>query len=366
MVCWSGSLVASDVPKKAREGSAGMRLDNSLAPWLPSGVNNNSQRSRAGREPMRLSKLHQRYLFDLKALGRSPLTIAAYESDFRIFLDFLGRDDTRAITDKAASRFPAWLAKRRDPNQRLRTGHSPAGIARRVTTVAAFCAWLVKRKEIPANPFDNLPRPKRPRGLPRAVPSELVDRLLRLEMPAHDRAILCCFRYAGLRIGEVINLDMADADFLLGCLTVRRGKGGADRTIPMDSTLREALTDWCLIRGDAAGAMFPGRDSPRLNRKAIGRMLNRLCLDAGVPRFTAHALRHTFGTEAASAGIPATELQALMGHEDLSTTQRYVRVTGRDLERAMARLRAWREARGTTAEEVKALLKPANARSQGL
>jgi len=311
------------------------------------------------REPMRLSKLHQRYLLDLKAIGRSPLTIAAYESDFRIFLDFLGRDDTRAITEKAASRFPAWLAKRRDPNQRLRTGHSPAGIARRVTTVAGFCTWLVKRREIPSNPFDMIPRPKRPRGLPRAVPSELVDRLLRLELLPRDRAIVCCFRYAGLRIGEVINLDLGDVDFLLGCLTVRRGKGGAERTIPMDPTLGEALTDWCLVRGEAPGALFPGRRGPRLSRQVIGRALDRLSLRAGLPRFTAHQLRHTFGTEAASAGIPATDLQALMGHEDLSTTQRYVRVTGRDLERAMARLKAWREARESVTQEVKTILNPA-------
>jgi integrase len=106
----------------------------------------------------------------------------------------------------------------------------------------------------------------------------------------------------------VINLDLGDVDFLLGCLTVRQGKGGADRTIPLDPTLREALTDRCLVRGDATGAMFPGGKGPRLNRKAIGRILDRLCLEARVPRFTAHALRHTFGTEAASAGIPATEL----------------------------------------------------------
>jgi integrase len=78
-----------------------------------------------------------------------------------------------------------------------------------------------------------------------------------------------------------------------------------------------------------------------------------------MPRFTAHQLRHTFGTEAASAGIPATDLQALMGHEDLSTTQRYVRVTGRDLERAMARLKAWREARESVTQEVKTILNPA-------
>ncbi len=118
--------------------------------------------------------------------------------------------------------------------------------------------------------------------------------------------------------------------------------------------------------GGIPGALFPGRCGPRLNRKAIGRMLSRLCVQAGLPRFTAHQLRHTFGTEAASAGLTGSELQALMGHEDLSTTQQYIRVTGRDLERAMARLKAWREARGTTGEEVKALLKSANARSLNL
>lgn len=155
----------------------------------------------------------------------------------------------------------------------------------------------------------------------------------------------------------MINLDLADVDFLLGCLTVRRGKGGADRTIPMDSTLREVLTDWCLVRGDTPGATFPGRDTPRLNRKAVGRLLNRLCLGAGVPRFTAHTLRHTFGTEAASAGILATELQALMGHQDLTTTQRYIKVTGRDLERALARLKAWRDAKDSLGLSMGTLLR---------
>ena len=120
--------------------------------------------------------------------------------------------------------------------------------------------------------------------------------------------------------------------------------------------------------GQALGSVFPGRDCPRLNRKAIGRILNRLCAQAGVPRFTAHQLRHTFGTEAASAGIPATELQALMGHEDLSTTQRYVRVTGRELERAMARLKAWRDMRHSSCPEIGEIVKahkPTSIGSQG-
>ena len=294
---------------------------------------------------MRLSTLHRRYLQDLKALGRAPATITAYESDFRIFLDFLGRDDTRAVTDKAAARYPAWLAKRRDPNQRLGAGHSTAGIARRVASVAAFCGWLVRRKEIPANPFDDQARPKRPRGLPRAVPTETADRLLRHAGSPRERAILSCLRYAGLRVGEVINLDLGDVDLMMGTLTVRLGKGGRDRTIPLDDALRDALTDWCLTRGDAPGALFPGMRSPRLSRKAVGRLQDRVTRRAGALRSTPHQLRHTFGTEGASAGIPATELQALMGHEDLATTQRYVRVTGRDLERAIARVRAWRERR---------------------
>ena len=90
-----------------------------------------------------------------------------------------------------------------------------------------------------------------------------------------------------------------------------------------------------------------GRQGPRLNRKTVGSMLNRLCVQAGVPRFTAHQLRHTFGTEAASAGLTGSELQALMGHENLSTTQQYIRVTVRDLERVMARLKAWRDAKNS-------------------
>jgi len=110
--------------------------------------------------------------------------------------------------------------------------------------------------------------------------------------------------------------------------------------------------------GQALDPVFPGRDCPRPNRKAIGRILNQHCLDSGVPRFTAHALRHTFGTEAASAGIPVTELQDLMGHEDLFTTQRYVRVIGWDLERAIAQLKARRDARDLVAPKLKCVRHP--------
>lgn len=306
---------------------------------------------------MRLSKLHHRYLQELKGLGRAPLTIATYESDFCIFLEFLGRDDTRALTDRVASGFLAWLARCRDPNQRLRQGHAPGSIARRVASVSGFCKWLAKRKDILANPFDSLPRPKRPRGLPRAVPTEIIDRFLKMELTTREGAIVSGFRYAGLRVSEIINLDTEDVDFLLNCLAVRKGKGGVDRTIPVDPALPHALEEWCRERGDALGAMFAGQQGPRLNRKAVGRMLNCLCKHACIPRFCAHQLRHTFGTEAASAGAPATDLQQLMGHDELATTQGYLRVTSCDLERPMARLKAWRKAKDSVEPMVQQVIR---------
>ena len=82
------------------------------------------------------------------------------------------------------------------------------------------------------------------------------------------------------------------------------------------------------------------------------RLTTQLCVRTVVPRFSAHRLRHTFGTEAASSGIPETELQALLGHENLSTTQRYVRATGRDPERTMAGLKVWWEARDSARQDV--------------
>ena len=85
-----------------------------------------------------------------------------------------------------------------------------------------------------------------------------------------------------------------------------------------------------------------------------------------MPRFAAYQLCRTFGTEGASAGLTGSELQALMGHEDLSTTQQYIRVTGRDLERAMARLKAWRDAKDSVTQEIKTLLRPAKPRPERL
>ena len=280
---------------------------------------------------MKLSLLHKRYLADLRALGRSPQTISAYESDFGLLCRFTGRDDVRALTPETVADFARWLSEQ---------GHKATSIGRRLASSSSFGDWLERRGELPKNPFRGIPRPKRRKSLPRAISTDQADKLAEAPL-ARDRAMVALMRYSGLRVGEVSALDLEDLG--LDCVRVREGKGGRDRTVPLVPPVQVALADWLTQRGAEAGPVFPGVRGPRFSRVTISRSLNRAAKAAGVPHLTPHQLRHTFGTEMTQAGVELAYLQALMGHSDPATTMRYVQVTGHNLQAAMQRAQAWRD-----------------------
>ena len=290
--------------------------------------------SRAREGLVKLTPLHRKFLQDLRALGRSTATIIHYESDFQVFLKFLPRDDVRDMTALIIQRYPAWLARR---------GYAAATIRRRIDSAASFARWLTRRREIRFNPFDALERPKRPKGLPRPVLPDDCAALLGACRTPRDRALFQLMRCAGLRVGEVERLDLGDVDLLAGVLMIRQGKGGKDRAIPLAADLRGALVTWCLERGDLPGPLFPGRVATRVGRRQIGRLLARLCKQAGIPRVAPHKLRHTFCTEAIEAGVALPDLQLLAGHEDPQTTMRYVSVRPSRLQAAVDRVAELRE-----------------------
>ncbi len=270
---------------------------------------------------MKLSQLHTKYLADLGALGRSPATLQAYAGDWKLFFSFLPRDDVRELTRENVADYAAWLSQK---------GHRPSGIARRLSSVSSFGEWLARRGDVPTNPFHTLPRPKARRANPKPVPE---DRLAKLtDLTPRDAALVGVMRYAGLRVGEVGHLDLDDVDLDNGVLQVREGKGGKDRAIPLFDPLPALLRAWLTVRGDTLGPLFPGARVPRLERKAVGRILGRLAENAEIPHFSPHQLRHTFCTSLVRMGVSPSHVQALAGHESLETTQRYVKVTASDLQ----------------------------------
>ena len=275
---------------------------------------------------MRLSQLHEAYLKDLLALGKSRETYVARIVDFQSLRSYLGQDDTRAFTEEKALGYTAWLSTQ---------GLSQHTVRRRVSGAAMFGRWLTRRKFLPSNPFDNVDRVKEPKSLPRPMPPEYLETLLhRQDIKGRDKAILAVMRYAGLRISEVVNLDLGDVTPQV--VVVRMGKGQKDRAIPLNAKAHPYINWWLAERGDQPGPLFLNRYGNRMGRDGIGLMLDYSLKKAGLPRFTPHQLRHTFGTQAARAGVKTRTLQRMMGHGSLNTTQRYVDVTAADIAEAAA------------------------------
>lgn len=281
---------------------------------------------------MRISELHKAFGTSLLARGSSASTVAAYRGDLRLLVEFLGADDIRCLTRERLMRFADWLAAR---------GDGPRTIGRRMAAVGSFCKWLMHRGDLTANPADGVPRPKKPRRLPRSIPLTWIETLEKAELTPGERALLAVMRYAGLRVSELANLTVGDIDLAAGVLVIRQGKGDADRAIPIDPDAAAAIQSH--VAGQTADAFLFRGVHGGAGRKAIGRMLAKVTRRVGVPYFTTHQVRHTFATEAAKAGTPLPVLQAILGHKSAETTRLYIDVAAQDLRDAMAQLSAWRK-----------------------
>ncbi len=288
---------------------------------------------------MRLSAVHGAYLKDLLARGYSTATVKAYTGDFQSFRSYLPSDDTRGLTPEHIMGYPAWLAEQ---------GLKPGTISRRVHSASAFCKWLTRRGDLTRNPFDVAPRPKEPKRLPRPMPPDSFALLMALPLTPRNRAILALLRYEGLRLSELCGLDLESVDLRAGVVRIL-GKGGKTRVIPLLPDARAPLEAWLAGRGDAPGPLFIGQRGERLGKTGVERLLTRLLTDAGLPHYTPHQLRHSFGTQAVRAGVSLKTLMNMMGHESLETTSLYVEVTAEDMRNAAALMEAFEKAQDYSA-----------------
>jgi integrase/recombinase XerD len=160
-----------------------------------------------------------------------------------------------------------------------------------------------------------------------------------------DRAILETFYSTGLRLAELCALTVHDIDLRGGYVRVHRGKGGKDRVVPLGKTaaaylkeyLEEVRAKWARNQREER-ALFLGEHWKRpLNKQLVSRLVREYARAAGiVKRVTAHALRHTCATHLVAGGADLVYAQRLLGHRDLTTTQVYVRVAGRDVKETQA------------------------------
>ncbi|MCY1143321.1 tyrosine-type recombinase/integrase [Actinoplanes sp. Pm04-4] len=255
-------------------------------------------------------------------------------------------EHTRAAYRRDVAVWLAWCAEREvdplrvsflDVNAYARGLESqnlaPATVARKLSGLSSWYDFLVKVRAIDANPVAGADRPyvSRDHSATLGLSPEEVDALLERAREAGLRhhAVMTILADLGLRVGELVGLDLADLGWERGHRTVRFvGKGGKQRRRALTPGASAALDAYLAERGDEDGPMFLTSTGGRLDRHAVFRLMRRLAVEAGIPeadRLSPHSLRHAFATTARAEGIPLEDVQDAMGHADPRTTRRYDR-----------------------------------------
>ena len=271
-------------------------------------------------ERMPMSPLRQRFIDDLRLRNYSPRTVETYVTGvvrlarhFNRSPDLLGPDDIRAFQLHLLARKVSWCLF----NQ----------------TVCALRFLYAVTLSRPAM-VSHIPFGKRPKTIPISIMSpEEVVRFLDAAMPGRDRTLLDVAYSCGLRLQELLGLQVGDIDSARMVVHVRRGKGQKDRLVPLSPRLLEVLRVYWR-KGRPKSWLFPGPDADKaLTDGGVQRMCRRTGVRAGLSkRITPHTLRHSYATGLLEAGVDLLTIQKLLGHRSFSTTLIYLHVRRPHLE----------------------------------
>ena len=274
--------------------------------------------------------------------GLSDHSLAAYHRDLRLYQTYLaaaGVDDAVTADEATVRQFVPWL---RSATNARGARYAPRSVARTVAAVRGFYRFLVAEGLVATDPASDLHAPRVPQSLPRALTVAQVARLLRAptgDGPAvvRDRALLELLYSAGLRISELLALDVDDIDLTLR--TVRcLGKGRKERIVPFGRPAAQAA-EALIVRGrPGLGVRGPwllcNQRGGRLTRQGAWKIVKRHAEAAGLAAVVSpHTLRHSFATHLLDGGADVRVVQELLGHASVNTTQIYTQVSTARLRR---------------------------------
>ena len=265
----------------------------------------------------------------------SPLTLKSYSEDFNSLFDYLqdrvGRIPEPSDTDISMLRgYVAYLHE---------CQYAKTTIARRLASLRSFFRYCAREKLTTSNPAKALRTPRTGRKLPSFLTTKQTVTLVEAppsDEPAglRDRAMLETMYSAGLRVAELVGLNLSDWDHDANVLRVR-GKGRKERIAPVGRHASAALHNWLAVRTlakdarpDDVEAVFLNRFGKRLTTRSVGRMLEKYVKLNGLDsKISPHSMRHTFATHMLDGGADLRSVQELLGHKSLTTTQIYTHVS---------------------------------------
>jgi len=268
-----------------------------------------------------------------KGLARN--SVEAYGQDLRGFIDLMEqrevhdaqrvvRDDIVAYLDDLSSR-----------------GLAQSTRARKTSAVRGFFKFLHREKLVDVDPFKDIRQGRRSRKIPRQISVADIEKLLEAvagdaPVKVRDRAMLELVYACGLRVSELVGLEMGRVNVRDGFLTVS-GKGGKERAVPIGRSAIGSLRQYLqearpeLDRAGRSTTLFVGRGGRPLTRQGFWKKLREYALAAGLGPVSPHMLRHSFATHLLEGGADLRAVQMMLGHADLSTTQIYTHVAGKRL-----------------------------------
>lgn len=275
--------------------------------------------------------------------GRSPHTVRGYLTDIHDLAARLTADGVTSWDEVSLADLRSWLAGLDD------AGASRATLARRSAAARGFFSWAQRVGQIPHNPAQRLVAPKRIKVLPEVLRQDQAAALLDVAAiaaddadPVHlrDRAMLELLYASGIRVAELVGLDIDDVD--QGDRVMRVvGKGDKERTVPFGRPAAEALDTWLragrpqLVVSGSGPALFLGARGRRVDPRVVRKVVHRLLRETpGAPDLGPHGLRHSAATHLVEGGADIRLVQELLGHASLATTQVYTHVSVERLRRS--------------------------------
>lgn len=274
----------------------------------------------------------QEYLTNQKA--NSANTIESYMRDVSFFLEYLSRNGITSPMQVDEEVLQLYIEHMRDLNRSVTT------ISRNIASVRCFYKFLIFRGETDTNPAKNIKLEKPEKKLPQVLSGQEIDLLL--SQPritdakgCRDKAMLELLYATGIRVSELINLDVKDINLRTGVLHCKGNKGV--RSIPIYPAAIVAVSDYLyrmrelLVDPTESDALFVNMNGSRLTRQGFWKIIKSYASEAGITKeITPHTLRHSFAMHLLQNGASVKDIQTMMGHADISSTQLYVHLLDLD------------------------------------